>query len=232
MKNLNVLITGASRGIGLELTRQYLVAGANVFAVTRKKVEDSALAKLAGEYPALHLLYAEITEVDSLQALHSAISRLTLHLDLLVNNAGIYADGDRGFEKLDRKILRESFEVNSIAPVMVTQAFLPMLQKAKQPKLANITSMMGSIADNSSGGSYAYRMSKTALNMFLKSFSIDFPAVTAINLHPGWVQTEMGGRSAPTTATQSAAGILKVIENAKPSDSGKFYDFEGDSISW
>lgn len=232
MKNLNVLITGASRGIGLELTRQTLSAGAIVFAVTRKKVPDSELEKLGRDFPTLHLLYGEVTDEASLRALHSEVARLAPELDLLVNNAGLYADGDKGFEKLKPAMFRESFELNSIAPVMVTQTFLPLLKKAKHPKLANITSLMGSIADNSSGGSYAYRMSKTALNMFVKSFSVDFPAITAINLHPGWVKTEMGGTSAPTTPAQSATGLLKVIANAKPSDSGKFYDFEGNPLSW
>ena len=91
---------------------------------------------------------------------------------------------------------------------------------------------MGSIADNEGGGSYAYRMSKTALNMFAKSFSRDYPSITTLVIHPGWVKTDMGGENAPTTATESAAGILKVIQDATPAKSGHFYDFEGDELPW
>jgi NAD(P)-dependent dehydrogenase (short-subunit alcohol dehydrogenase family) len=91
---------------------------------------------------------------------------------------------------------------------------------------------MGSIGDNSSGGSYGYRMSKAALNMFHKTFSIDFPQITSLVIHPGWVQTDMGGANAPTSVEKSARGILRVIEKASPRDSGDFLDYEGDRLPW
>ncbi len=222
------LITGAGRGIGFELTRLSLKAGNEVYAVVRNPEKYPKLNELSQEYKALHILKGDVTSVENLKKIASTLSTV----DVLINNAGVYLDNSADFETLDMKLVTDTFEVNSIGPMKVAQAFLPLLLKSSGPKLINITSLMGSIEDNGSGGAYAYRMSKTALNMFTKSFANDFAKITAICVHPGWVQTDMGGASAPTTTLESATGILKLAARVGKKESGQFFDFEGDNLPW
>lgn len=112
------------------------------------------------------------------------------------------------------------------------KAFLPLLKKSAHPIIANMTSQMGSIGDNGSGGSYAYRISKAALNMFTKTLAHELPSATVLSLHPGWVKTDMGGSGAPTETRDSAAGLLKVIKSASTKQSGHFLNFRGQEIEW
>ena len=114
----------------------------------------------------------------------------------------------------------------------VTKAFLPLLAKSSRPIVANITSLMGSISDNGSGGSYAYRISKAALNMFSKNLSLELRNGIVLSLHPGWVKTDMGGASAPTEKRDSAAGLIRVIRESNPEQTGGFYNFRGETLSW
>jgi NAD(P)-dependent dehydrogenase (short-subunit alcohol dehydrogenase family) len=114
----------------------------------------------------------------------------------------------------------------------VTKAFYPLLNKSEHPVIANITSLMGSIEDNSSGGNYAYRMSKAALNMFTKTLSVEFKKAVVLSLHPGWVKTDMGGSGATTETSESAAGLLKVIRESSPKSSGHFFNFKGQPLHW
>ena len=116
--------------------------------------------------------------------------------------------------------------------MLVTQALLPCLERAAAPKVVNISSLMGSIEDNSSGGTYAYRMSKAALNMFTKTFAVDFPKIATLTMHPGWVKTDMGGANAPTEKTESVKGLLKVILASSLKNTGQFIDYEGDKLPW
>src|SRR5262249_2933625 len=122
--------------------------------------------------------------------------------------------------------------VNSVVPFEMTQALLPYLKKSKQPKVIHITSLMGSIEDNSSGGYYAYRASKAALNMINKSLTRDHSWLTSVVMHPGWVQTDMGGPQAPTSTRDSAQGIWQVINGLGSEKSGHFYDFKGKELPW
>ncbi|MBS1961517.1 MAG: SDR family oxidoreductase [Bdellovibrionales bacterium] len=220
---MRIVITGASRGIGAEFVRVLLAEGHEVHAVTRNA---DRLAEFTKEKN-LHVHAIDLENVAGPETLSRALEGRPI--DLLINNAGMYAT-DASLAKLKFDDVRTSFEVNTILPMRVCQALLPNLNKGA--KVAQITSLMGSIADNGSGGSYAYRMSKTALNMFNKCFAIERPDLTTVVLHPGWVQTDMGGKQAPTTPKQSVAGMLKVIGGLKTSDTGKFYDFEGDELPW
>lgn len=222
---MNILITGVAKGIGLALTHEALTHGHKVYGVARKPLASKELMKLKEKFSNLELITLDLTDAKATDKIQEALQSCP-SLDLLINNAGIY---EKGTAKED---FLKSFEVNSFVPFMVTEAVLPKLQKASQPKAVHITSMMGSIADNSSGGSYAYRASKSALNMIHKSLTVDHAWLTCAVIHPGWVQTDMGGTSAPTPTINSAQGIWKVIEGLSLKDSGTFRTFEGKVLPW
>jgi NAD(P)-dependent dehydrogenase (short-subunit alcohol dehydrogenase family) len=154
---------------------------------------------------------------------------------VLINNAGIYPGGNKeNFGSIDYEAWGKAFQVNTMAPLKMAESFVENVAKSSEKKIVNITSKMGSIDDNTSGGYYLYRSSKTALNMVIKSLSQDLAprGITAVVLHPGWVQTDMGGSNAPTPPERSVAGMRRVIEGLSLKDSGKFYDFNGQEILW
>lgn len=226
------LITGAGRGIGLELTRQALSAGATVIATIRDTrhtpAELQSLERESGGR--LRIESLDVNDDASAKALATRLNGVAI--DVLINNAGILQDVESPLETLALDAIRQQFDTNTLGPVRVTQALLPHLRKAKSPIVANITSLMGSIADNESGRAYGYRMSKTALNMFTKCLSKDEPGILTVGLHPGWVQTRMGGAGASVPPAESVAGLLKVLSGLRPEDSGAFLDFRGKSLPW
>ena len=227
---MKILITGCSRGIGREFIHQYLLNPnvTQIFAVTRNASHLEALTQQHGVR--LKLISLSVTEESAKENLTELLKTETL--DLLINNAGFYPEEAETFSEIKIESLQAAFEVNVFAAFRTTQACLQALQKSKQAKVISITSLMGSIADNTSGGSYAYRISKAALNMMNKSFANDFPKIISAVLHPGWVKTEMGGSAAPTTVQESVSGMIKVIEALNLEKSGNFYDFEGDALPW
>lgn len=230
--SLNVLITGANRGLGLEFTRQYAEAGWQVFACCRNPDKAVVLQQLATQRPdkvGLHALdVADFAQIEQLAKRLSASS-----VDLLLNNAGLYPAGE-AFGSIDYEAWMEAFRVNTMAPLKMAEAFAGHVARSQQKKIVNITSKMGSIDDNTSGHHYLYRSSKTALNMVTKSLAIDLAprGITTIVLHPGWVQTDMGGPNAWITVQESVAGMRQVIDRIKTSDSGKFYGYDGKEIPW
>ncbi|MDB5036692.1 MAG: short-chain dehydrogenase [Bacteriovoracaceae bacterium] len=224
------IVSGASRGIGLEFTRQLLQKECFVVATARNLANDE-LKNLTQEFP--DQLQLEVLDVGDDRSTESFTKKLKIsHLDLLISNAGIIGGENTNLKNASSKDLLESFNINSIGPLRLARNLLPLLEKASHPIVANITSLMGSIADNKSGGYYAYRMSKAALNMFNKSFSIDFPKITSVVLHPGWVKTDMGGPNAHITSERSVSRMLSIIENLKSKDSGKFFSFDGRELPW
>jgi NAD(P)-dependent dehydrogenase (short-subunit alcohol dehydrogenase family) len=223
------LITGTSRGIGLQLTEQLLKAGHKVLAVARQPQNSPALMALK-DRGQLSVYAADVTSDEQVAALARDL-KSTASIDTLINNAGIYGE-NLPFESLSWEKAMTTLATNAIAPMRVTRALLPWLKKSSSPKVVHITSLMGSIADNSGGGHYGYRMSKAALNMFNKSFAVDHPDITALVIHPGWVKTDMGGSQAPLEVRDSAAGILAVIAKTTIKDSGKFFDWQGKSLPW
>ncbi|WP_141734411.1 SDR family oxidoreductase [Oligoflexus tunisiensis] len=226
-----VCITGAARGLGLGYTEHYLKAGWQVLAVARKAKEKDSLKKLTQTYrDQLEVFDADVTQYESLLPLRKRWEAGSL--DLLINNAGVLLDRHMDFEKLPLEILRQSFEVNVIAPVALTQMALPALQKSTKPIVAMMSSLMASITDNASGGYYGYRSSKTALNMITRSLATDYPWLIAVALHPGWVQTEMGGSQAPTAVEESISGLTRVIAGLRSEDSGQFRNFKGQTLPW
>lgn len=224
-----IVVTGANRGIGLEFARQLVDAGDFVIAGARKPDEARALQELAGPHLEIHAL--DVASDASVSAFASAVGERAV--DVLINNAGV-GGGGAPIVDLDLKRMRDVLEVNAIGPLRVTQAMLPALHRADSPVVAHITSRMGSIGDNSSGGYYAYRMSKAALNMANKSLSMDGQAsgIVCVVLHPGWVKTDMGGASAPLSVDDSVRGLLKVINGLSRSDSGRFFDYKGAELPW
>lgn len=221
-----ILITGTSRGIGLELVRQSLTAGDRVMAVARHPEKSSELSNLRETYPQhLALIAADVATTDGVAQIRKVVES-EKKFDVLINNAGIYLKGHSPED------FAQSFAVNSVAPFLLAQAVLPFLKSSTSPKLVSITSKMGSIADNTSGGSYAYRASKAALNAIHQSLRWDHPWLTTLLIHPGWVQTDMGGGGANVPVSESARGIWAQINGARPETSGRFVDYRGQEISW
>jgi NAD(P)-dependent dehydrogenase (short-subunit alcohol dehydrogenase family) len=228
------LITGANRGLGLEFSRQYAADGWLVLACSRHPDKSEALSKLADEYPDLvkiqALDVADLAQIDRLAQLLAHES-----IDLLVNNAGIYPDsGAKGFGHTDYEKWLDAFRVNAMAPLKMAEAFSRQIARSELKTIATISSKMGSIADNTSGGNYLYRSSKTAVNMVVKSLAFDLKPseVIAVALNPGWVKTDMGGPNAMITAAQSVSGMRQVIGGLGLADSGKFINYDGQLIAW
>lgn len=224
-----ILITGANRGIGLAMAQQALARGDQVIATARDPEE--AEHSIPG-HERLRWLPLDVTDATSVSALASALDGTAV--DVLINNAGIYGPRNVPLESVNADDWLEVLRTNTVAPLMVTQAVLPALRRGGARKLAMISSKVGSIADNSSGGSYMYRSSKAALNQVVKSLSVDLAddGFTVLALHPGWVQTRMGGPNGLIDTDTSAAGLLKVIEDATTTDSGGFINYDGSPLPW
>jgi NAD(P)-dependent dehydrogenase (short-subunit alcohol dehydrogenase family) len=224
-----VLITGANRGIGLELARQYHAAGWDVIATARDPDAAKELRAIGSDVLIPRLDVASQESVDAL-----AKSLGNRPIDLLVNNAGVFASRGTKLSDLDVGDFERSLQVNTIGPIRVTQALLPNLRAGKGRKIVGITSTLGSIANNTDGGFYGYRESKAALNMFMRTLAAELRSegFICIPMHPGWVQTDMGGPSAHLTPEESVTGMRKVIEQLKPADSGKFFEYDGSNPPW
>ncbi len=223
-----VLITGAARGLGLDFTKQYAAKGWRVLACARK---PDGLKGIKGD---IHHHALEVTDYKGVKALAKELSAEAI--DVLICNAGVGGEAGRGTQTLgsfDPSAWRHTFEVNTFAPLMMAEAFVEHVARSKQRKLIAITSILGSLANNN-GGRYAYRASKTALNMEWSCLAKDLEGkgVICVALHPGWVQTDMGGPTATLTIDQSVPSMVKVIEGLKPSDNGRYISYDGSGLPW
>ena len=153
---------------------------------------------------------------------------------MLINNAGVYGGDRQTFGKVDDGAWDATLRVNALGPLMVTEAFVDNVAKSSAKIIACVTSKMGSMAENGSGGDYIYRASKAALNAVIASLALDLKGkgITVLAFHPGWVATDMGGGNAPVTPEASIAGMRKLIGGAKPADSGRFFDYAGKPVPW
>lgn len=223
-----VLITGSSRGLGLEFARQYAAAGWRVHAACRKPRAAAGLGRIKGDI-AVHKL--DVTDGAMVAAL---AERIAEPIDILVNNAGIYGPARQDYGDIDYAGWAETFAVNAMAPLRVAQAFAGHVARSDRRLIANLTSQMGSIADNTSGGDYAYRSSKAALNMVMRSLATDLrrKRITVIVVHPGWVRTDMGGRGAPLAAKDSVATMRQLFDSVGPAESGSFLSYDGGRVDW
>jgi NAD(P)-dependent dehydrogenase (short-subunit alcohol dehydrogenase family) len=237
---MKVLVTGANRGIGIEFCRQLLsseYAVTELVACARHPERSQALAELAevshGRLKGVALDFCADHDAErSAAGLASRIAAVASDrpFDVVINNAGVYADEGKDSSAFRFEAFRQSFEVNTLGPFKV----LKELSRGLKPgaRVMQITSLMGSIADNRSGGSYAYRSSKAALNMMNKCYAIERPDLVSVVVHPGWVQTDMGGTQAPLAPETSVSGILALLRRLKPEHSGRFFNYDGSELPW
>lgn len=227
------LITGANRGLGLEFVRQLLARGDSVVACCRepdKAPELQALGQPAGDR--FRVVALDVTDAEAIEELPGELEGTKL--DVLINNAGVAA-AEEAFGEFDLETMERVLRINSIAPMLVTQAIAPSMEGSTSPKVVCITSGLGSIAqaqDLTYGLSYG--MSKAALNMGVKKLSTEMQSrgIIIVAIHPGWVQTDMGGSSAPLKPPQSIAGMLKVIDGLTDKDNARFLDYSGQELPW
>ena len=231
----NVLVTGANRGIGLEFCRQLLAAGDHVIATCRQPGKATALNTLAGEYPGrLHVLPLDVAQPKSRAELVRELPLVLgddARIDLLVNNAGVLHSGER-FGHLDQAVLEDSLRINAIGPFLLSEAVAPLL--ADGARIANLSSVMGSITRQDAFRSPSYGASKAAQNLLNAQLAHALAArdIRVLSLHPGWVQTDMGGTGAEVTPAESVAGLLQAIDAATPVQSGSFLDWRGQTVPW
>lgn len=228
----NILITGANRGIGLEFVNQYINREDRVIATCRNMDNAEELKSLQMLHADLSVLELDVSSTESVRTFMSELGSQAV--DIFINNAGVYGPRNAGFGSVSAKEWLEVLKVNTLAPLLLTQALLNNLRSGKDKKLIYITSKMGSIEDNGSGGSYIYRSSKTALNQVVKSIAIDLmeEEFTAIVVHPGWVLTDMGGPNALIDAETSVSGMTRLIDNLERKDSGGFFNYDGSTVPW
>ncbi|HEY8037414.1 MAG TPA: SDR family oxidoreductase [Methylobacter sp.] len=228
-----VLITGANRGLGLEFCRQYAEQGWHVIACARNPDDAFDLNNLAGHHSNIQLETLDVSELEQIDALSRKLADLAI--DVLINNAGIYADNkNNGFGHFDYQAWTNSLLINAQAPVKMTEAFLPHIKKSDKKLIIAISSLMGSMADNDSGGSVFYRSSKAALNAAMKCLAIELKdqSVGVLIFHPGWVKTDMGGPNALINAGPSISGMRTLIENFSLDQSGSFVKYDGTPMPW
>ncbi|MEH6583236.1 MAG: SDR family oxidoreductase [Halioglobus sp.] len=221
-----VLITGANRGIGLEFARQFSERGYRVIGTARKPEQATELKALRAQVEIL-----DVTDSSSVKALAAKLEGI--EIDILINNAGTGGYNAASFLEFDFDQLPMTFDVNSLGPMRVTQALFENLKQGSDKKIIHISSVMGSI-ENNRGGYYGYRASKTALNMFNKTLSVELGSqgFVCVVLHPGWVKTRIGGEGAKLTTEESITGMLAVIDQLSSDNNGHFYDYQGNEIPW
>jgi len=221
-----VLITGANRGLGLEFARQFTQLGYTVIATARSPEKATELKALGVSVVAL-----DVADSESVASMAESLKGTPI--DILVNNAGVKGYSQENFKSMDFDKAMMTFNINTMGPMRVTQALYDNLLAGKEKKVIQISSIMGSI-ENNSGGYYDYRASKTALNNLNKSLSIELESegFTCVVLHPGWVKTDLGGQGAPLEPAQSIKGMLAVIQGLEDDDNGKFYDYQGNTLPW
>ena len=228
------VVTGANRGIGLELVRQLAARGDLVEACVRTPADATELAALAGSKVRIHPL--DVTDATSVGGLAAVLGDAPI--DVVFNVAGVNGGPRQSLgpmaEDLELRDVTRTIDVNAVGALRVAVALLPHVRRGTAKMLVHVTSGMGSISDNTSGGFYAYRMSKAALNMMSKSLAVDLrpEGIVSIVINPGWVKTDMGGSGAPIDVTTSATGILAQLDTLTAASSGEFLDYAGKSWTW
>jgi NAD(P)-dependent dehydrogenase (short-subunit alcohol dehydrogenase family) len=228
-----VLVTGANRGLGLGFCRQFASTGWRVIACCRNPEAADELAELKRQYQQLQIFPLDVENFSEIDTLSAHLSHETI--DVLINNAGVYGDNKgQGFGQLDYQAWQRTLTINTMAPVKMAEAFFPQIKSSEKKLIVAISSLMGSIADNSSGGSLFYRSSKAALNAAMKTLAIDLSPteVGVLIFHPGWVRTDMGGPNGLIGVDESVSGMIQLINDFRLEISGDFVKYEGMPMPW
>jgi NAD(P)-dependent dehydrogenase (short-subunit alcohol dehydrogenase family) len=227
-----VLITGASRGLGLELACQYADDGWRVHATCRRPDDAPALAQLAARHPdAVRVRSLDVADHEQLQRFAAALDEPAL--DLVISNAGWSRRGPT-LADVHYADFELAMRINAYATLTLAQLFEDRLAASRLRTLVAISSQMGSIAENRAGGRYVYRSSKAALNMVVRSLAIDLAprGIVVACLHPGWVRTALGGPSAPLEVGEAVRGMRRVIAGLGAADAGRFWSWDGRELPW
>jgi NAD(P)-dependent dehydrogenase (short-subunit alcohol dehydrogenase family) len=230
-----VLITGTSRGLGLEFVRQYAESGDRVFALAREPLRSKRLMELAARNPErVFPVACDVADESLVNGARQEVELATDALDLVINNAAIYGPREETLASLDWEEVKRVFEVNTLGPIRVSRAFLPLLRRGERPRLVHITSMMGSVEDNREGGHWSYRLSKSALHMANRNLALEWERwkIPCVVISPGWVRTDMGGMGAPLSPEESVASMVKTIDSLIPRHSGKIFQRDGQPGIW
>jgi len=233
VENRTVLVTGANRGLGLEFVRQYAEAGWNVRAACRAPRAARELKELESRHgERIRVLAIDILESKSVKDAAGALRGEPV--DLLLNNAGVGGPPAQKIGSFDYAAWAKVLDANVLGPARMIEAFIDNVAEGRDKRIVTVTSRMGSIADNSSGGSYAYRSSKAGVNAAMKSFAIDLAprGITCVVVHPGWVRTDMGGAGGKLAPAESVKSLRALIAELSPADSGKFFNVDGEELPW
>ena len=224
------VVTGANRGIGLELVRQLLSDNKDVIATCRNPQSAIELSELNANKK-LTILQLEVTDANSVNEFYLQLS--DRRIDVLINNAGEMGSEQQTLKQMDVDAWLQTFKINTIAPFQIATLLLTNLKKSDRPRIVSISSQMGSL-NRSSSGSYAYRSSKAALNKVMQVMAYDLKSegIIVCPVHPGWVKTDMGGSMADITAAQSASGLIEFIDKLNPEQSGRFWKYNGEEHAW
>jgi NAD(P)-dependent dehydrogenase (short-subunit alcohol dehydrogenase family) len=229
----SALITGANRGLGIEFARQSLADGWQVYAACRDPISASELRRLADESGhKLRILVLDVTELASVKAAAAELDGKAI--DLLLNNAGVMGVRGQTIGNLDYEAWAKVLDANTMGPKRVSEVFVDHVARSEGKLIVTLTSGMGSLADNTSGGSIAYRSSKAAVNMVMRSLAIDLAprGITCVVVNPGWVRTDMGGPHAALTPAESVTRLRRLIETLGLAQSGKFFNYDGREYAW
>lgn len=227
-----ILITGANRGIGLELTRIFANNNWQVLACCRHPEQAEQLQKIVNGHGQVRVYALDVSDGGAIERLASGLRHETI--DILFNNAGIFGPREQGFGHTDPAAWLQVLRTNVIAPLQMAEALVEQVARSRRKVIAAVGSMLGSLTENTSGGYYVYRTSKTAVHMVMKSLSVDLRerGIISVAFHPGWVRTDMGGPQAPTTPEESATGLFRVLTGLGQKDNGRFLTFEGKELPW
>jgi NAD(P)-dependent dehydrogenase (short-subunit alcohol dehydrogenase family) len=232
-----VLVTGASRGLGLEFVRQYAADGWQVHAGARDPAAADALAALAaGSAGRVRVHRLDVEDPATIAATAQALAGVPV--DVLLNNAGTMGAKSgptaQRFGGSDYADWERMFRINVLGPMRVAEAFVENVAASERRVIATLTSLVGSIAANRFGGMYAYRSTKAAANAIVRSLALDLArrGILAVALHPGWAKTAMGGPNAPVAVDEAVAGMRRVIAGLTKEASGRFWQYDGTELAW
>lgn len=227
-----VLVIGGSRGLGLGFVQSFLDREVYEVHATARDLEGNEELAALTDHPRLRLYRLDVASADSRAEFVEALDGQAL--DLVIHNAGIYGPHGLQIGELPELEWQKVLHVDTVAPLMMAQALHANLKRGTDPRIAFLTSRMGSIADNGSGGSYLYRSAKAGLNAAVRSLALDWQddGIATVLLHPGWVRTRMGGDHAPLEIEESVRGMIERIRETSLENSGRFVDWGGEGIPW